>query len=129
MRSMPRFGHTSDFSTLFNSDSGQIKDYTLGLLFLGTFTMACFLVWFLVLATLKCFSRGILGGNRGVDSNQARILCIAFWIATGISMIFTILLITEGISDIQDTLSTIDNSNQVSINERCSCYVHQSNCS
>jgi hypothetical protein len=124
---MPRFGHSSDFSQLFNSNSGDIKDYTLGLIFLGTFTMACFFVWFLVLAILKCFSRGVLGGHRSIDSNQARILCIAFWVATGLSLIFTILLITEGISDVQDTLSTIDNSNQV-IFKRFGYFVHQYHC-
>jgi hypothetical protein len=112
---MPRFGHSSEFSQLFKSDSGDIKDYTLGLLFLGTFTIACFVIWFLLLTIFKCFSSGVLGGHRSVDSKQSRILHIVFWIATGLSFIFTLLLMTEGISDIQDTLSTIDNSNQVRI--------------
>jgi hypothetical protein len=112
---MPRFGHSSDFSHLFYSNSGKAKDYISGLLFLGMFTMVCFLVWFLLLAVFKFYCKGVLGGYRSVDSKQSRILCIAFWIATGFSVIFTILLMTEGISDIQDTLSTIDNSNQVRI--------------
>jgi hypothetical protein len=129
---MPRFGHSSDFSYLFYPNSGKPKDYISGLLFLGIFTMACFLVWFLLLAVFKFYFKGVLGGNRSIDSKKARIISIVFWTATGFSLIFTILFMTEGISDIQHAISTIDNNNHVRI-ENCAhstttkCFAHQSN--
>lgn len=113
MRSVPRFSHSSDFSDLFSSNQQEVSDYAQGLLFIGCFLLTVFVIWFIILLVLKCTpGAGFLAGHRFTNRTRATHVRIVFTLAAVLSMLFTILLVTEGITNLQDTLTTVDNSNQ-----------------
>jgi Na+/proline symporter len=119
MGDLPRFGHSSDFSLLFSGNSQEKTDYALGLLFIGAFLLAVFLVWLIVVAVLKCVpSSGFMSGARFQTSHKEkrpRRVRTTFVVAATLWIIFTILLVTEGITNLQDTVLTVAASNQVSM--------------
>ena len=114
MRAVPRFSHSSDFSHLFSSDPQEVSDYAQGLLFIGCFLSVVFFLWYIVLLVLKCTpGAGFLSGRRFTNRTRATNVRVVFATAAVLSILFTILLVTEGITNLQDTLTTVDNSNQV----------------
>lgn len=67
MSSIPRFGHTNDFSYLAYLSNGEGnksdgEDYIYGLLFVGLFLFVFFLIWSIVLVIFKFSLRGFLSG-------------------------------------------------------------------
>lgn len=126
MRSVPRFSHSSDFSDLFSSNQQEVSDYAQGLLFIGCFLLTVFVIWFIILLVLKCTpGAGFLAGHRFTNRTRASHVRIVFSLAAVLSMLFTILLVTEGITNLQDTLTTVDNSNQVSCFWWCCMFVYR----
>ena len=116
MRAVPRFGHSSDFSSLFSDDQGQVSDYAQGLLFIGCFLLTVYIIWFIFIIILKCIPHaGFLSGRRFTNHSRAKTVRIVFAIAAILSMVFTVLLVTEGITNLQDTLTTVNNSYLVSV--------------
>ena len=116
MSAVPRFGHSSDFSQLFSDNQDDVTDYALGLLFVGAFLSAVFFLWLVIVATFKCIpsTTGFLSGKRFKTQKRAFRVRMAFVLSTFLYILFTILLVTEGITNLQDTIITISNSNQVS---------------
>ena len=122
MRAVPRFSHSSEFSDLFSTNQQEVSDYALGLLFIGGFLLTVFVIWFIILLVLKCTpGAGFLSGRRFTNRTRATHVRIVFTTASIFSMLFTILLVTQGITNLQDTLTTVDNSNQVSRQWLCVC--------
>jgi hypothetical protein len=113
---LPRFSHHDDFSALFSSDEGEVKDYTAGLLFVACLIMSFFTVWGLLLLLFKCLGPdkvGILSGypyeQEGLASKFGR---GTFLFSAVMVMIFSILAVTKGLTKLQDTTDTIDATNQ-----------------
>lgn len=116
MRAAPRFGHPNDFSDVFSKNSDEQSDYLLGLVFAGAFILACFVAWTVVLLILKCLGKdrvGFLSGDAfttpGPRPFYIRIVfvtsCICF-------IIFTILCVTQGFTNIYSAVSVVGDSNQ-----------------
>lgn len=63
---MARFGHTKDFTALFQEDEDR-QDYVVGLIFVGCLILSLLLVWGLLLVVWKCCLRqpkvGFLSGS------------------------------------------------------------------
>lgn len=124
MRAAPRFGHTDQISVLFDTDdASQRDDYLRGLVFIGAFILSFFLVWMVVLLVLKCCGRqrvGFLSGapmqkkSSVVDYNRPFRVRVAFVNAVLIFVVFAILLVVNGVTNLQDTVVAVSNSNQVS---------------
>lgn len=113
MSSVPRFGHPTDFALLFSEDQAEVTDYAQGLLFIGCFLLAVFIVWFLVVVALKFTpGAGFLQGRRFTNRTRASRVRVVFTVVALIAITFTVLLVTQGITNLQDTLTTISNSNQ-----------------
>lgn len=120
MRSAPRFGHSSDFSLLFSENQDDVTDYALGLIFIGAFLCGLFLMWLLIVSILKCIpSTGFLSGKKFTQPTRGMRVRIAFITCATIWIIFTILLVTEGLTNLQDTVTTLSNSNQVCFQFNC----------
>jgi len=113
MRAVPRFGHSSDFSQLFSNNQEDVTDYAMGLLFIGAFVCGIFLVWLILLSVFKCLpSFGFLAGRQFTNVPRAQRVRIVFGTSATLWIVFTILLVTEGITNLQDTVTTISNTNQ-----------------
>jgi hypothetical protein len=125
MSNAPRFGHTSDFSQLFSKEAGAPDDYVAGLAFATGLILALFVLWSILLLIFKCMGPDKVGFLSGKFKKPKYVkeenfmtplyvrmtvlgCCITF-------VLFTILLVVNGISNLQDTVSTVSNSNQVSV--------------
>jgi hypothetical protein len=126
MSNAPRFGHSSDFSELFSKEAGAPEDYVAGLVFATGFILAVFILWSILLLIFKCLGPsqvGFLSGapfkkpNHVEEENFRRPFRVRMTVlGCGITFIlFTILLVVKGITNLQDTVSTVSNSNQVSV--------------
>ena len=113
MRAVPRFGHASDFALLFSSNQAEESDYAQGLLFVGCFLLAVFIVWLLIVVLFKFMpGAGFLQGRRFTNRTRASRVRVVFAVAALLAITFSVLLVTQGITNLQDTLTTISNSNQ-----------------
>ena len=139
MSNAPRFGHSDDISMLFSNENGASQGYIKGLIFAGGFILAIFLTWSLILLIFKCVGPrqlGFLSGARfkepsyqeaGKYRRPSRVRLVVL-VAVIIFIVFTVLLVVKGITNIQDTFTTVSHSNQVSafwkflyINTLCTC--------
>jgi len=71
--SVPRFGHSSDISIVFDENGLNVlgaQDYARGTLFVAGFCLAAFICWILALLVLKCMGRraGIAAGHPFVEN-------------------------------------------------------------
>lgn len=138
----PRFGHTSDISTLFGDEP---TDYMSGLIFAAAITGVCFIVIMLTILIFMCCGQkrsGFLSGapfevtgngsddtkddtgkskSRVTDENTSDFRgCLGIstttwvrvtFILSGITFIlFAVLLVTEGITNLQETVRTVHQS-------------------
>ena len=74
---VPRFGHTSDITSIYNDgglDMVALTDYAQGTVFVAGFCLAAFIIWILLLLILKCFGRrvGILAGHPFEEDSYMR---------------------------------------------------------
>jgi glycopeptide antibiotics resistance protein len=121
MRNLPRFGHTSDFALLWGNEAEK-SDYIYGLLFGGIFIISFFLVWTILIPIFKCLGQrkvGFLSGSpfqvpRG--SKKPRIIRSAYIIAAIIMVVFSVLLVTKGLTQIETGVNTVYSSS-VAFNE------------
>eukprot|EP00533_Pseudo-nitzschia_delicatissima_P008040 CAMPEP_0116084042 /NCGR_PEP_ID=MMETSP0327-20121206/3592_1 /TAXON_ID=44447 /ORGANISM="Pseudo-nitzschia delicatissima, Strain B596" /LENGTH=629 /DNA_ID=CAMNT_0003574963 /DNA_START=323 /DNA_END=2212 /DNA_ORIENTATION=- len=110
--SLPRFGHSGDFSQLLG---GSPDDYFLGLLFIGTFICTVFVFWGIAIFVLKCLGPkhvGMLAGfpyrEEGKRSVFGRMtLSVSAWMM----IVSTIVLITKGLTEMQSLSDTVDMTN------------------
>jgi hypothetical protein len=116
MRSAPRFGHGNDFSAVFSDSQQDQSDYVWGLIFAGAFILAVFIAWTILLFILKCLGKdrvGFLSGSAfTTDAPRPFYIRITF-ITSGICFIlFTILCVTQGITNLHSAVSEVGESNQ-----------------
>lgn len=114
MHNAPRFGHTSEFSALFSS-AAESQDYMKGLVFAGSFILAIFIIWIIVLLVFKCFGKNRVGFLSGAPFTATGprpfYIRIAFVNAAILFIIFTILVVTQGLTNLHGAVSTVGNSN------------------
>ncbi|CAB9521059.1 expressed unknown protein [Seminavis robusta] len=128
MAAIPRFGHGSDFSMLFVTDDGgqAQEDYIKGLLFVGIFVLVVFGIWSLLLIGFKLWSiwstiPGYFGGRpftlKAEDPTKEQLgrfatkntrKRIVFMVAGLFVVIFSILLVTKGFQQVEETRVTAD---------------------
>jgi hypothetical protein len=113
---LPRFSHTDDFALLFSSNTKDVEDYVLGLLFVACLVMSFFTVWGLLLLLFKCLGPkhlGVFSGHpfrkHGTFATVGRSI---FAFSSLMVMIFSILLVTKGLTELQTTVDTADATNQ-----------------
>jgi hypothetical protein len=116
-RNVPRFGHSSDFVDLFKTRE-DAADYIKGLLFAGVLVATLFVAWTFLLSIFRCIGPKRLGfwaGGRfishGYASHVARII---FVLSSIVLLIFSILFVTEGLTDLRNTVVTTIDSADVS---------------
>ena len=132
MRSVPRFGHSNNFTDLFAAQPEQ-NDYIAGLLFAGIFMFAIFFAWTLLLLLFKFVGPkrfGFLAGapfvqassssssastRRSSSSCQPRPARITFIFATIALIVFSVLFVTNGLTNLRNTVIVVYNSSQVSL--------------
>lgn len=114
MRVAPRFGHTNEFSALF-STAAESQDYMKGLVFAGSFILAIFVAWSLLLLVCKCYGKnrvGFLSGAAFTTSGPRPFYVrIAFVNAAILFIVFTILVVTQGVTNLNSAVSTVGDSN------------------
>lgn len=119
MRGMPRFGASSDFSELFRSKEAA-KDYIVGLLFAGLFLFGLFFAWTVCLLVFKCLGKrkvGFLSGSAfekpkdpNAKCNRPFICRLVFLNSTFLLMIFSVLFVTQGLTNLKSTVVTVADS-------------------
>lgn len=112
MRGIPRFGHTAEFAAIFGTEQEQ-KDYIWGLLFAGIFILSFFLVWTILIPIFKCLGQrkvGFLSGSAfkvPYGSKRPMIIRTTFIIAAITLVIFTALLVSEGLTELETGINTL----------------------
>jgi hypothetical protein len=126
--SLPRFSHSNDISLLFSSSREDNTDYATGLIFVATFIMSFFVVWGLMLLLLKCRrcsgepdkveGRGRLLAGYPYEKESKQSHCGRFLVLiSSLSIIISaVLLITQGLTELQYTTDTITHTNTEIIN-------------
>lgn len=111
-----RFSHSGDFALVFSEDPDDVADYAKGLLFIACLTMSFFTVWGMLLLLFKCLGKKRMGVFSGHPYQQeggfATAGRVTFLISYMLVFIFSILLVTKGVSQVQSTADTIDSTNQ-----------------
>lgn len=119
--SVPRFGHSSDFSNLYSTNQDEYNDYIVGLLTMGLIFLSIFMTWLLLLLVFKlCGAKvGFLSGTpfqatslddpkNGLAVNPWISLSrIIFGTSVFFMLVFGLLLITAGIGNLDTTTQTI----------------------
>jgi hypothetical protein len=100
---------------LFSDNPDEVEDYALGLLFIACLVMSFFTVWGLVLLLFKCLGPkhlGVFSGQpfqkKGGFATTGRVI---FLLSGVLVMIFSILTVTKGLSELQTTAETVDATN------------------
>ena len=119
MRNIPRFGHGNDFSQVFASNKDN-TDYILGLIFFGGLCFGIFLLWSITLLVFKCMGSrrvGFLAGGPFVKPVQMTtefripfIVRVIFVNCGFIFIVFSILFVTEGLTNIQWSIEKMSES-------------------
>jgi hypothetical protein len=122
MRSMPRFGASSSFANLFGSKEEQ-SDYIVGLLFAGVFVFAIYCAWTIILLLFKCLGQrrvGFLSGSAFLKpADPKAVFTRPFWSrlvflnASILYITFAVLFVTQGITNLRTTVTTVLESTNV----------------
>lgn len=140
MAESPRFGHTRDITLLFADSPEEQSDYYTGLLLASIITAVFFFVFIVVILVFMCCGKsrvGFLSGrpfqrtlcvedDYGIDKEQPRhntpkttACCgvdrstwvrLTFIISGTIFIIFSFLMVSEGITNLQQTVGTVHQS-------------------
>jgi uncharacterized membrane protein len=111
----PRFGQSREFSHLWKSEDAA-DGYIAGLLFAGILIACIIFAWIVALLVLKCVpGTGFMRGNRfqADKVRRNRIIRSTFMISALLVLIFAILGITEGLTQLNNTVDTMNYSAQV----------------
>ena len=114
MHAAPRFGHTSDFSALFASTTAT-DEYVKGLICAASFILAILVVWCIALLAFKCLGKNRVGFLSGTPfttpGRRPFYIRLVFVNATLLFILFTVLVVTQGITNLHDAVSTVGSSN------------------
>lgn len=108
----PRFGHSSDITDLAGDNS---SDYLMGLAMAALIVTICFAVALLVISIFMCCGKhrvGFLSGKPFESHNHHKAKYVrGTFIGCGLLfLIFAILLVTQGITQLQDTVVVVHTS-------------------
>jgi len=116
MRNTPRFGHPNNFALLFGTKQ-QATDYFEGLIYAGVVCLAIFLFWSLVILVFKCMGPrrvGFLAGGPFIrptdltkEYKRPFIVRVIFLICGILVIVFSILFVTQGLTNIRSTVRTV----------------------
>lgn len=128
--SIPRFGHTSVISSLASFDNDEQVDYAVGLVFLASVVLCFFLFWAVALIVFACMGQeqvGFLAGRGFVQPmsktygpgddlgasqyKRPRRVRITFIVCAVCVVVFSILLVTNGLSQVETMQATLMRSN------------------
>jgi hypothetical protein len=112
---LPRFSRSNDLSLLFSSNPEEVKEYSLGLMFLAILIICCFVTWALALLILKCIGPkyvGVFSGypfqKEGCKANTGRSI-LAF--SSLMIIILAIIMGTKGLAELQYASDTVEMTN------------------
>jgi hypothetical protein len=128
----PRYGHTNDITALFSSKNDDVADYRAGLVAAASVTAICFFIAMICIPIFMCMGKNKVGFISGApltspqsETTRSRVgdndknCCInaspplirSIFISSGIMFIlFAILLVTQGITNLQDTIFSVHRS-------------------
>lgn len=116
MTGVPRFGHSDKFADLFGTKD-ETSDYIVGLLFAGVFICACFLAYYIILMVLKCLGPSKVGFMSGAPfqiapgkERRPKIFRGVFLLSAVVVILFSILFVTEGLTNLYNTVDTMNYS-------------------
>ena len=129
---VPRFGRTSDITQFFSSDKDDQASYAAGLIALFVASLIFFAFWSVAILTFKCMGHGnagFLSGNaflvpfrNGYSDDSIRKRCnrpsavrISFLVVSIILLIFAVLLVSKGVSKLENTATTAEDSLKASV--------------
>ena len=107
----------AEFASFFGTKQQQ-SDYIWGLLFAGIFILCFFLVWTILIPIFKCLGQRKVGFLSGsifkvpYGSNRPMIVRTAFIIANITLVIFTALLVSEGLMQLESGINTFYSNSQ-----------------
>lgn len=118
-----RFGHEREFAALFSPDKDEQVDYSVGLIFVTALLFTFFFVWTVAIVVLKCmgpYQVGFLSGYHFVkpDDVEKDRYRRPFWVRIaflncGVFVIlFSVLLVTQGIGNLKTTAKEVGESNK-----------------
>eukprot|EP00978_Attheya_sp_CCMP212_P006058 scaffold13640_cov65-Attheya_sp.AAC.4 len=113
MKGLPRFKNPDNFAYLFSPDSEQQSDYIVGLLFAAIFLLSIFLVWSILLLAFRCLGKnrvGFISGSAFQVSQSSKkpvIVRSIFLLLVILIIIFSALMVTEGLNNLYDTAETL----------------------
>ncbi|KAL3929304.1 MAG: hypothetical protein SGARI_004787, partial [Bacillariaceae sp.] len=117
--SLPRFSRSDDFSQLFSDNPEEVRDYSLGLMFLAIFIISAFTVWGGAVLILKCIGPRHVGVLSGYPYSQEGCKTTAGRTTLSFSalsiIILAIVVVTKGLTELQGTSDTLDMTNQDAI--------------
>ena len=127
---IPRFGHTSSISSVASFDNAEQTDYAMGLIFITSVLLCFFLFWTVTLFVFSCMGSdqvGFLAGRgfiqpipqhydtydeyRRAVYKRPRRVRITFLLCATMVVVFSILFVTQGLSNVERMQSTLDKSN------------------
>jgi hypothetical protein len=122
---MPRFGASDSFSDLFGT-SEEASEYIVGLLFAGLFVFAICFTWTSIILLFKCLGQrrvGFLSGSAFVKPidptartfNRPFLSRLVFLNASLLFIVFSVLFVTQGLTNLRTTVTTILESSRVSV--------------
>ena len=128
--SIPRFGHTSTISSLASFDNDEQVDYAMGLVFIAAVVLCFFLFWTVTLIVLAVMGQDQVGFFAGKgfiqpvskkfgtyddpgakEYKRPRRVRITFLVCAVCVVVFSILLVTNGLSQVENMQTTLMNSN------------------
>eukprot|EP00584_Thalassiosira_punctigera_P005078 CAMPEP_0172534010 /NCGR_PEP_ID=MMETSP1067-20121228/6530_1 /TAXON_ID=265564 ORGANISM="Thalassiosira punctigera, Strain Tpunct2005C2" /NCGR_SAMPLE_ID=MMETSP1067 /ASSEMBLY_ACC=CAM_ASM_000444 /LENGTH=569 /DNA_ID=CAMNT_0013318741 /DNA_START=134 /DNA_END=1843 /DNA_ORIENTATION=- len=123
LRRLPRFGHGSDFTTVFSSNLDDQVDYAAGLIALFVFLLIIFIFWTIVIFVFKVMgpeNAGFLSGHhfvvpdsldddKNVHKRPLRVR-VVFLVATGCLMTFAFLFVVMGLTNVNNAATTMGKS-------------------
>ncbi|KAL7520784.1 hypothetical protein ACHAWX_005496 [Stephanocyclus meneghinianus] len=123
LRALPRFGYQYDITELLSSNPAEQASYATGLIVLFLFILLFFLLWTAVLLVLKCMgpgNAGFLSGHHFVIPDRAEDekelykrpfrVRVAFLAACGMLMVFSLLFVTMGLTNVDNTATSMSES-------------------
>ena len=130
MRNLPRFGRSTNFADLWGTKEEQ-GDYIVGLLFGGLLLFSLFFAWSIALAIFKCLGQkrvGFLSGASFVRPPSTTtttttttttvmrpfISRLVFLNASLLFILFSVLFVTQGLTNLRTTITTVVESSNVS---------------
>mmetsp|Transcript_14682 Transcript_14682/g.21661 ORF Transcript_14682/g.21661 Transcript_14682/m.21661 type:complete len:529 (+) Transcript_14682:54-1640(+) len=113
LTNVPRFGKPG-LSAAFSGNQEDIINYLTGILFVAILLTTIVFVWFLALLILKCFfSSGFMSGKRFQPNSRHKTrVRTVFLVAAAIWITCTALAITEGIDNLQNSVTTVSRANR-----------------